>query len=655
MAGGRYPCITASVSLRHLCTTAFLPTHSFSLITDNNNNEWVLTPMHWFSPLGPNYQCHVGVPDFYPKVTQFWVHTITKGQLTALSQVGAWGDMDKPHQDMAFLLIVPSLAIRCKWVFGLTAMWMHPCQVCLPTLVDVAQKLLLLADKGAYWPYTYIRMNDAIAHTLPSSKGHIDIMTSDLPSQNACGCLHQLCVWQQLQCRSWVVCPDGLIGGLELLVFNFKELPFWNMANMGESSRAPSMMDVDLGNMVCMASPYTWAEDLLSLSSRGAIEQPPLASLATPHSPLQYLTSRAQTPSAALGAPPLTENSPQSVRTEPVTPTLMETLLHLQGALKQLQWTSPTVPAPISQHSMPRRKLLSVALDALTSTRVEDPLGLEGMDSATPDPMATSSQASPGKALLEHTPKTIQVSHSPSPPAAPKTPNVASISPGTQAQLPSRTSPTGLPDEVCWLQGVMNEALEQLFMTRAVLNSHQRELAQNANIARCQNENQAAESIKEAEVWHAATIREAEAAIKEGETHQKITIKEAETHHATQPYNLEQSHKESVLKLECKELVEEGHDHQAFVEACSTALQACPFEDHGVLMYPLLLLTCNVPLAAMVATTPKLATAGGELLLTASPPTGPRMPAPQAEPNSSTNHLTRRQKLQDEKKRRWPV
>ena len=127
----------------------------------------------------------------------------------------------------------------------------------LPTLVDVAQKLLLLADEGADWPYAYIRMNDTLAHTLLSSVGHIGIMTGDLSSWNACGCLHQLCVWKLLQCRGQVVCLDGLNGGLEPLMFNFKELPLWNAANAGESSRDPSMMDVDLDNMVCEASSST--------------------------------------------------------------------------------------------------------------------------------------------------------------------------------------------------------------------------------------------------------------------------------------------------------------------------------------------------------------------------------------------------------------
>ena len=87
----------------------------------------------------PTTSATLGSLDFCPDVTQFQVHTITQGQLTTFSQVGAWGDTEKSYQDMAFLLIVPSLAIGCKWVFGLTTMSTHSCQVCLPTLADVAK------------------------------------------------------------------------------------------------------------------------------------------------------------------------------------------------------------------------------------------------------------------------------------------------------------------------------------------------------------------------------------------------------------------------------------------------------------------------------------------------------------------------------------
>ena len=87
-------------------------------------------------------------------------------------------------------------------------------------------------------------------------------------------------------------------------------------------------------------------------------------------------------------------------------------------------------------------------------------------------------------------------------------------------------NPADLYDEVLQLQGEMNMALEWLLMTKATLNSHQRELAQNTNVTMCQNETQAAKAIKEVEVQYVAMIREAE-------THYEVMIKEAEAHSAT--------------------------------------------------------------------------------------------------------------------------
>ena len=110
--------------------------------------------------------------------------------------------------------------------------------------------------------------------------------------------------------------------------------------------------------------------------------------------------------------------------------------LHLQGALEWLQQTSLATSAPTSQHSMLRRKPTSTALGVPSSTRAEDPLGLEGTDSAIPDLMATSSQTSPGEVTPDHIPITIQISYSPSLPAMLKTLDAASISPSPQFEPP---------------------------------------------------------------------------------------------------------------------------------------------------------------------------------------------------------------------------
>ena len=78
------------------------------------------------------------------------------------------------------------------------------------------------------------------------------------------------------------------------------------------------------------------------------------------------------------------------------------------------------VPSPFLAVEPPRRRLPSAALGAPPPTSVEYPLSLKGMDSATPEAMTTSSQASSGEATPEHDPNTIPDSHSPSPHAASK-------------------------------------------------------------------------------------------------------------------------------------------------------------------------------------------------------------------------------------------
>ena len=109
----------------------------------------------------------------------------------------------KPWQDMAFILIVPSLVIGCKWALGLSAVWTHPCQVCLPTLAEMAQKMMLLASKGTNWPCAYARMNDAMGYMLLSSEGHIGMMTGGYPvgmpmatwTNYGCGVYYNVQAW----------------------------------------------------------------------------------------------------------------------------------------------------------------------------------------------------------------------------------------------------------------------------------------------------------------------------------------------------------------------------------------------------------------------------------------------------------------------------
>ena len=120
------------------------------------------------------------------------VREITMSQLYALSQAGAWGDIEKPKHDIVFLLIAPDKVIKGERVFSLLTMWMHLHQAHHHSLGEVACNVTPLINIGTDWTYGFAQLNEGMLHTPLSSEGHISAMTDSVPSMNTCGCLSQL-------------------------------------------------------------------------------------------------------------------------------------------------------------------------------------------------------------------------------------------------------------------------------------------------------------------------------------------------------------------------------------------------------------------------------------------------------------------------------
>ena len=288
---------------------------------------------------------------------QFQVCTITQRQLTTLSQEGACRSVDKPCQDMAFILTAPSLAIGCARIFGLTAMWTQH-QVCLPTLSEVAQKLMLLGNEGTNWPYAYARMNNAVAHAPLSSEGHIGVMTSGLPSRNAL--LSAPITGVATTAMQW---PGGLPRRAE---WEPQATPFWLQGTTAiecgqcrwtylrsTHDRCGPGWHGNWSSPLHQSRRSTWPESQENTGS-ATVDFP-----WCPQSPSQYITSRTQPLSAGLRAPPPTretENSPRSVGTEPIIPTPPVTLppSGSPGSAQSAQQSfQPTGPGTLEAGTMP--------------------------------------------------------------------------------------------------------------------------------------------------------------------------------------------------------------------------------------------------------------------------------------------------------------
>ena len=184
----------------------------FSLITDSNSYEQLHALLQGCWSMGAvNPWC--GGHIISAPSSQLQLRVIMLSELHALSLTGAWGDIEKPRHNMAFLLIVPDKNVKGERVFGLVAVWAHLHQACHHSLGEAAHKLPLLIDISTNWAYGFTWLNEDALHTPLSSEGHMTAMIAGASSMSTCGCISQLEVCKLLQCGDQVVCLGALNGG----------------------------------------------------------------------------------------------------------------------------------------------------------------------------------------------------------------------------------------------------------------------------------------------------------------------------------------------------------------------------------------------------------------------------------------------------------
>ena len=142
VSGERCSGATASISPRYLFTTASQLTSLSLFLIDNLQMAVMMSEFLLLCAdatlCDPTSSATWGSLNFCLLIQQFKVHTIQQALLTALSQAGAWGNTEKPRNNVAFLLITPSLAVGCERIFGLMAVWVHPHQTYLMSMVEAA-------------------------------------------------------------------------------------------------------------------------------------------------------------------------------------------------------------------------------------------------------------------------------------------------------------------------------------------------------------------------------------------------------------------------------------------------------------------------------------------------------------------------------------
>ena len=115
----------------------------------------------------------------------------------------------------------------------------------------------------------------------------------------------------------------------------------------------------------------------------------------------------------------------------------------------------------------------------------------------------------------------------------------------------------------------MNRAMECLLTTRSSLDAHQRKQVSDFQVALCQNQDVATETIREPKAHCTVTVKEAE-------SHCVAEIRKVESYSMAQACSIQQSHSEGMQHLKMDALEEEGRDCLSFLSACGVHCRPVP-------------------------------------------------------------------------------
>ena len=124
----------------------------------------------------------------------------TPGELLSISHLKIWGDIQQPHNDMAYLLVCVEDASEAQ-NYGMVIVWISAHQVWASTMEEAVGTLSVYISSGPNWPYALAQLYEGSNHTpLPKGK-HLGILPQGKVEESPSGQISQLEVHQLLSAR----------------------------------------------------------------------------------------------------------------------------------------------------------------------------------------------------------------------------------------------------------------------------------------------------------------------------------------------------------------------------------------------------------------------------------------------------------------------
>ena len=122
-----------------------------------------------------------------PSLWWFHIPSLTPVELSSLNSLRAWGERQKVCHNITFLLVLAEEEATWDRKYGLSTMWVNPCQARVHSMGEVVGKLITWVSSGPNWPYTLVWLHKGTHHVPLPKKGHLGILPQKGVEMSPCG------------------------------------------------------------------------------------------------------------------------------------------------------------------------------------------------------------------------------------------------------------------------------------------------------------------------------------------------------------------------------------------------------------------------------------------------------------------------------------
>ena len=146
-----------------------------------------------------------------PLLYWFQIPSLSQVELSSLNSLKAWGERQKTHHDITFLLVLAGQEVTGDRKYGLLTIWVNPSQARVPSMEEAFGKL-------TNWPYTLVQLHEGTCHVPLPKDGHLGILPQREVEETPCRQISQLEVCQLLITGAQVTYPVRLNGCKEPII-----------------------------------------------------------------------------------------------------------------------------------------------------------------------------------------------------------------------------------------------------------------------------------------------------------------------------------------------------------------------------------------------------------------------------------------------------